>query len=230
MPAFLSALARFCLSSIGKKILVALTGAIMMGFLIGHLSGNFLAYGGPEAINSYAEWLHGLGKLLWVARLGLIGAILVHIVLTVQLVVENRMARHEDYACRSTVQASKASRTMIYSGAVILAFVVFHLSHFTVTIFNEFGTDKYLDTEGRRDVYRMLKDGFSVPWVSLFYIIAVGLLCMHLSHGFASVFQTLGLSSNRFRPVVETVGHVFSAALFLGYASIPFAFWIGLLQ
>lgn len=230
MPAFLTALTRFCLSSIGKKILVALTGAAMMGFLIGHLSGNLLAYGGPDAINSYAEWLHSLGKLLWIARLGLIGAVVVHIVLTIMLVIENRMARDHSYAYESTVGASKASRTMVYSGAVILAFIIFHLGHFTVTIFNEFGTDKYLDAEGRRDVYRMLKDGFSVPWVSAFYIIAVGLLCVHLSHGFASVFQTLGLSSNRFRPVVEISGHVFSVVLFLGYASIPIAFWLGFLK
>jgi succinate dehydrogenase / fumarate reductase, cytochrome b subunit len=230
MPAFLSALTRFCLSSIGKKILVALTGAAMMGFLIGHLSGNLLAYGGPDAINSYAEWLHSLGKLLWIARLGLIGAVVVHIIFTILLVIENRMARDQTYACPATVGASKASRTMIYSGAVILAFLLFHLSHFTVTIFNEFGTDKYLDAEGRRDVYRMLKDGFGVPWVSFFYIVAVGLLCMHLSHGFASVFQTLGLSSNRFRPVVEISGYIFSIVLFLGYASIPVAFWFGILK
>ena len=174
--------------------------------------------------------MHSLGKLLWVARLGLIAAVVVHIVLTAQLVIENRMARHSDYAYKATVEASTASRTMIYSGTVILAFLLFHLSHFTVTIFNEFGTDKYLDSEGRRDVYRMLKDGFGVPWVSLFYIVAVGLLCMHLSHGFASVFQSLGLSSNRFRPVVEIGGRIFSAALFLGYSSIPVAFWTGILK
>ena len=147
MLAFLSAITRFCRSSIGKKLLVALTGAAMMGFLIGHLSGNLLAYGGPDAIKGYAEWLHSLGKLLWIARLGLIAAVVLHIVLTVQLVIENRMARDSAYAYNATVKASTASRTMIYSGAVILAFIVFHLGHFTVTIFNEFGTDKYLDSE-----------------------------------------------------------------------------------
>ena len=230
MPAFITAITRFCLSSIGKKILVALSGAAMMGFLIGHLSGNLLAYGGPDAINAYAEWLHSLGKILWLARLGLIAVVAVHIVFSVLLVIENRMARHESYAYEATVGASKASRTMIYSGAVILAFLLFHLSHFTVTIFNEFGTDKYLDAEGRRDVYRMLKDGFGVWWVSSFYLISIGLLCMHLSHGFASVFQTLGLSSNRFRPVAEISGHLFSGVLFLGYASIPVAFWFGILK
>jgi succinate dehydrogenase / fumarate reductase cytochrome b subunit len=230
MCAFLNALKRFCLSSIGKKILVAVTGAMMMGFLLGHLSGNLLAFGGPDAINSYGAWLRSLGKLLWLARLGLIAAVVIHILVTILLVIQNRAARDTEYAYQATVQASWASRYMILTGAVILSFILFHLSHFTVTIFNDYGTDAYLDDQQRRDIYRMLKDGFSTWYVSIFYIVSIFLLCLHLRHGFASVFQSLGLNSNRFRPIAEIAGYVFSAVLFLGYSSIAIAFWFKIIE
>lgn len=223
-------LASFWNSSIGKKVLVALTGIVLLLFLPGHLAGNLLVFAGPDALNEYALWLHhlGHGSAVWIARLGLLAAFVIHIVLTVQLTAANRAARPA-YAYPNTVQTSRSARLMIWSGLTILAFVLFHLAHFTVTVVQDFDGPAYRTTvhgEEARNVYKMVIDGFSVPIISIFYIIALTLLCSHLSHGVASVFQTLGIRSRKTRDVVKGVGWAYALLIWAGYLSIPISIWI----
>ncbi|MEZ5299882.1 MAG: succinate dehydrogenase cytochrome b subunit [Verrucomicrobiales bacterium] len=221
-------LSAFLGSSIGKKIIVALSGAVFLLFLVGHLAGNMLVYAGPDAMNTYAAALKGQPALLWLARGGLLVSFVAHVVTTVLLVKQNKAARQNRYYYQQTIQASAASRYMIVSGLTILAFVVYHLMHFTLHIGNEYGS--YVDAQGRADVYKMMVDGLSNVPVAMFYLVSMGLLCWHLSHGFASVFQTLGLNSDKFRPVIEWVGKVYAGAIFLGFASIPISILAGFVK
>jgi succinate dehydrogenase / fumarate reductase cytochrome b subunit len=225
-PSFFS----FLGSSIGKKILVALTGMVLVGFVLGHMIGNLLVYAGPEAINEYGHtlqtMLHGAG--LWIARIGLLICVVVHIVLTIQLTRANRAARAEKYGFEATIQASKSSRIMILSGLTLLAFIIYHLLHFTVRAGNDYNTyTTSLDGETVHDVYRMVIAGFSWWPASLFYILAMCLLWSHLSHGVASMFQTLGLANERTIPVYKTVAHAFALLILVGNCSIPLSVMLG---
>jgi len=220
-----NSLCRFWHSSIGKKIVVALTGAFLILFLLGHLTGNLLMYAGREAMNDYAELLHGLahGAFIWVARGFLLLCFVLHIVATVSLVRQNRAARDVDYACKETVQASRSSRMMIWSGLTVLAFVVFHILHFTVRIDPDLAGMKDPAMPGRQDVFGMVNAGFQNPLVVAFYIVGISLLCSHLSHGIASVFQTLGFRSRKVADAEKKLGWVIAIVLWLGFLSIPVA-------
>lgn len=231
MPPIVQSLIRFYDSSIGKKLIVAVTGAGMMAFLVGHLLGNLLIFRGPAAINAYAKGLHDLGPLLLVARAGLLVMVVLHIVATIQLARINRAARPQKYAVPATRKASKASRTMVLSGLTILFFLLYHLAHFTWALGNDYRNPsfaRYWVEPGIHNVYNMMIDGFSVWYVSAFYIIAMFLLCSHLSHGFSSVFQTIGWATPRTRKPIGAAGHIFAWGLFLGNISIPLAILTGL--
>lgn len=223
-------LLRFCSSSIGRKWIVALTGLALFGFVVGHLIGNLQMFlGSSEPINRYGAFLQGLGELLWAIRLGLLAMLVLHIVFTIKLRMENRAARPVQYAVTNRRATTPAARWMLLSGLMVLCFIIFHLLHFTVQSVDP----SYLtlhDEHGRHDVYRMVIKGFSNPYASAFYIVAVGLLAMHLNHGIASLFQTLGLNSGKLRPLWEKGGPAFSWLLFLGYASIPVAVLTGILK
>lgn len=211
-------------------MIVALTGAAMMLFLVGHLSGNLLVFRGPEAINGYAKWLHSLGGLLWVARIGLLVCVVAHIVVTVQLTKQNRAARPEAYGYQATRRASFQSRTMIWSGLIIAAFLVYHLMHFTWGVANGYydpANARYHLADGSHNVYNMMIDGFRWAPAALFYLLSMGLLCMHLSHGFSSVFQTLGLATRNLRPVLDLAGKAFALFIFAGNALIVLAILLG---
>lgn len=219
-------------SSIGKKILVALSGIFLVLFLLGHLAGNLLVFAGPAAFNDYAEFLHHMlhGAGIWIFRVLLLVAVVVHVTATICLTRQNRAAR-EPYHCQATIQASRSSRIMIGSGLTILAFLVYHLLHFTVRVGNEYDTAaRYKETvlrDGveivRHNAWQMVVDGFSCAPVSLFYVVAMTLLCSHLSHGVASVFQTLGLRSRKSADALRLLSNACSAALWLGFVSIPVA-------
>jgi succinate dehydrogenase / fumarate reductase, cytochrome b subunit len=233
MLPIVQSLCRFYHSSIGKKILVAVTGLAMIGFLAGHLLGNLLIFAGPEAINTYAKKLHDLGPLLYVIRGGLLAIVVLHITATIQLVKMNRAARPQKYAVETVRQATKSSRIMIWSGLTILAFVIYHLAHFTWALGNEYRNPaftRYWVEPGIHNVYNMVVDGFRVWYVSLFYIIALLLLTSHLGHGFASVFQTLGLATPRTRKPIAIAGQLFAWGWFLGNLSIPIAILCGLVS
>ena len=225
-------LLKFWSSSIGKKWLVALTGLALLGFVVAHLIGNLQMFAGAPKINAYAEFLHQNEKPLWVARIGLIGCFVLHIVATLTLVKMNRAARPQSYAMNRHVQAKISTRTMALSGLTVLSFIVFHLLHYTLRV-----TDPQFRTiadggklESVFDVYRMVVLGFQNPLISGFYILSVGLLALHLSHGISSVFQTFGLESKRSAQWMPTAGKVLSGIIFAGYASIPAAVLSGLLK
>ena len=233
MPPLVQSLIRFYQSSIGKKILVAVTGLAMIGFLAGHLLGNLLVFSGPAAINGYAKKLHDLGPLLYILRAALLATVVLHIVTTIQLVRLNRAARPQKYAVDTVRQASKSSRIMIWSGLTILAFIMYHLAHFTFALGNQYrdpAIARYWVEPGVHNVYNMVVDGFRVWYVSLFYIIALLLLTSHLSHGFASVFQTLGLATSRTRRPIAVAGNLFAWGWFVGNLSIPLAILFGLVS
>jgi len=200
---------------------MALSGLVLAGFVLGHMSGNLLMFKGPEAINAYAAWLHGNKGLLWGARLLLIVSTVAHIWAGIQLTLENRAARQGGPAVDATRRASLGSRTMPYSGVVILAFVVFHLLHFT------FRTVALGGVEFGDDVHKMLIAGFSQPVVALFYIVSMLLLCLHLSHGVSSVFQTLGLRNERWRSRLDCLANLYAWVIALGFISVPLAVLTG---
>ncbi|MES2475688.1 MAG: succinate dehydrogenase cytochrome b subunit [Verrucomicrobiota bacterium] len=219
-------------SSIGKKLIVALTGLVMVGFLFGHMTGNLLVFVGPDAFNTYAVFLHHLlhGAGIWIARIGLLVALVLHVAATISLVRQNKAAR-KAYACQNTIQASRSSRIMIWSGLTILAFVVYHLMHFTVRVGNEYNNPAlYTDAahfaatgEIRHNAWKMVIDGFSVWYVVLFYLIAMTLLCSHLSHGVQSIFQTLGWRSKRSASAIDLIAKAYAAIIWIGFAAIPIA-------
>ena len=215
-------------SSIGRKWIVALTGICLIGFITVHLLGNLSIFLGSNAVNAYAEKLHGFGQLLWVARLGLLLVAGLHIYFTMLLWAENRRATPKKYEVEQKLKTTVYARSMRLSGLVILGFVLFHLAQFTWQWVNPEYCDWH-DQMGRHDVYRMLVSAFSNPWVAGFYLLSVGLLAMHLSHGIASLFQTLGLTTAKLRPCFERAGLIIAWVFFLGYASIPVSIFLGLL-
>jgi len=216
------ALISFYQSSIGKKWIVALTGVVLVGFVAGHMAGNLQVFLGQDAINLYAERLQSLGDLLWVIRGFLLLMIALHIATTVLLAVENAQARPQKYAVKTSVASTLGAKTMTVTGGIIIAFVVYHLLHFTaMSIHPEW--KGWHDALGRHDVYSMVIVGFRDPLATLFYLIGVGLLCLHLSHGIQSFVQTLGGRTRNFAPLISAASPVIAGLIFLGYASIPVA-------
>ena len=216
----------FTQSSIGRKWIVAVTGLVLVGFVIVHLLGNLQIFwphgGGQEHLNSYAEHLHDLGPLLWLARTFLFVCFIAHIYYTIALSRANRAARPERYARPARIVASVPVMTMLISGLILLGFILFHLAHFTLKVVKpEYRT--FYDGQGRPDVYSMVITGFQDYLVSGFYILSMGLLCMHLSHGFSSVFQTFGIRNRVLAPLLDKGSYVLGAVLFLGNVSIPVA-------
>ncbi|WP_038170406.1 succinate dehydrogenase cytochrome b subunit [Verrucomicrobium sp. BvORR106] len=228
MSALTKSLSAFICSSIGKKFLVALTGAALVIFILGHMVGNLLIFLGPDALNAYGHKLQSMGALLWVARIGLLVTVAIHIIFTIKLTRENRVARTSRYGYQATIQASKSSRYMIFSGLTVLAFIVYHILHFTLHVGNNYGElHTNLHGETVHDVYTMVIHGFSWKPASIFYIFAMGLLCSHLSHGVSSMFQTLGLATARSWPVFKALGLAYAAFIFIGNCSIPLAVMLG---
>ncbi len=216
----------FTKSSIGRKWIVAITGLTLVGFVIVHMLGNlqiFWPHGaGQEHLNSYAEHLHDLGPLLWLARIILLVCFFAHVYYTVLLARANRAARPQRYARPSRIVASVPVLTMIISGLILLGFILFHLAHFTFKIVKpEYRA--FYDGQGRPDVYSMVVTGFQDDLISAFYIFSMGLLCLHLSHGFASVFQTFGIRNRVLAPLLDKGSYVLGAILFLGNSAIPVA-------
>jgi len=229
MNALGNALLQIWKSSIGRKWIVALTGIVLVGFLVAHMGGNLLVFQGREALNDYAYFLHHFlhGWGIWAFRLVLLGAFVLHIAATISLVRENRAARDSRYACDATVQAPKSSRIMIWSGLTVLGFVVFHILHFTIPVNpNLAGLKDPLDPT-RADVFGMVVKGFQNPLVVVFYIVAVSLLCSHLCHGVASIFQTLGLRTEKTRGAIHKLGLALALVLWLGFLAVPFLVSMG---
>lgn len=218
----------FAKSSIGAKVVMGVTGVMLIGFVIMHMVGNLQVFLGSEALNAYGKMLHDLGGLLWVARIGLIGAVVLHIVSGLRLASLNKAARPVRYVHETTIQASFASRYMKLSGLVVLAFVVYHLLHFTLGGAVPDDTN-LLDAQGRKDIYKMVVLGFQQPAVSASYIIAMVLLGLHLNHGATSLFQSLGLRNVKYNTMIDKIGPALSLFVVVGNCSMPIAVLTGLI-
>jgi succinate dehydrogenase / fumarate reductase cytochrome b subunit len=210
---------------------MAVTGFFLFLFVVGHLAGNLQVFLGPEALNRYGHFLQTNPELIWPARLGLLALVILHIWSASKLTLENRAARPIAYATYEPVAASYASRTMFMSGLIIFFFIIYHLLHFTVQVkyINLTGQSfiDFTDPEKRHDIFKMLVVGFSNIWVSGFYILGMALLCLHLSHGTSSMFQSLGWKNEAYRPLLDKAAIVIAALIFLGYSSIPIAILLG---
>lgn len=217
-------------SSVGRKMIVALTGIILMLFVVGHLVGNLQIFLGPEWINGYSQHLRDLGPLLWVVRASLLATVILHIYFTIRLAIDNRGARPAGYVEKEYVKATFASRHMVVSGFVVLAFIVFHLLHFTAHQFNPQFPLLKNDPLNHYDVFSMMVYGFQNIYVSGFYIIGLFLLTLHLTHGASSFFQSLGLTNKKLTSTLAFAARVFAWLLFAGYTSIPVAVLLGLIQ
>jgi succinate dehydrogenase / fumarate reductase, cytochrome b subunit len=218
-------------SSIGKKLVVAITGIVLVLFLAGHLVGNLVVFMGPEPFNQYAYFLHHMlhGMGIWAFRIVMLVMVTAHIVATISLTRQNRAAR-QAYEYKATIQASKSSQTMILSGLTILAFVVYHLLHFTVRAGNSYNDPALysfmLDGKEVHNAWKMVIDGFSVWYVSAFYVVAMTLLCSHLMHGVGSIFQTLGLRTKKSEGLIKQLSIGYSLFIWIGFVSIPVAILI----
>ncbi len=210
---------------------MAATGFAMVGFVIAHLIGNLQIFLGPEAINRYGSFLQSLGEMLWVARISLIAIILLHIWAAIKLSAENKVARPIAYAEWDPTAASYASRTMLMSGLIIFCFIIYHLLHFTLQIprINFTNTDFRLlhDAKARHDVFSMMVLGFRQPLVSVFYIVGIALLALHLSHGMSAMFSSMGWKKKSYARIIDCGARAVSIFIFVGYISIPVAILLG---
>ena len=217
-----SSMKSFFGSSIGAKIIMAVTGFLLYGFLISHMLGNLTILMGPEGINAYAAGLHNLPfGALWVARAGLIVFFGLHILMAIKLTKANRDARPVAYAYKNNNSASYASRVAAITGALMFAYLVFHLANFTFHVGVE---GPFTDSKGRMDVYRMVVGTFAQPVFSFIYIAAMVVVGFHMSHGLSSMFQTLGLG--RF----EKVGPAIGWPVALGFILIPVLVMAGVIS
>lgn len=212
----------FWQSTNGKKVVMALTGVMMFLFVIGHLLGNLLVFAGRAQINAYAQFLHFDDSLLWIVRTILIIAATMHVVVTIQLALRNKEARPIGYLHKKAINSSYASRTMYWSGPIVLTFIIFHLLQFTAG---------YIHPETRfipNDVYHNLVTGFRVWWVSAWYVFSISLLGLHLRHGLWSMLQSIGLAhSLRKEQTLKLVALIISVLIVLGYISIPISILLG---
>ena len=218
-------------SSLGKKYIMAVTGFVLFLFVVGHLAGNLQIFIGPEAINRYGQFLQSNVELLWPVRIALLLMVGLHIWSAATLSAENKKARPIGYEAYQPIGSTYASRTMLMSGLIVLAFVIYHLLHYTVQVqsINLTGQSfqTFEDPEKRHDIFRMMVVGFSNPFVSGFYVIGMALLCLHLSHGTSSMFQSLGWKNEGYRTFLDKAARIIALLIFLGYVSIPVAILCG---
>ena len=205
------------LSTIQKKQIIGITGIAMVGFVLAHLSGNFLIYKGADAFNAYAKFLHDLGPVLWVMRIGLIASVMIHMGFTINLVVTNRKARVKRYYKYKNhrSESSLATQLMPFSGTVILLYIIFHLLDFTWA--EKVGVIEGIDY----GLYGLVVNTLNDPVHAVLYIVAMGSLGLHMYHAFQSVFQTFGIMSDSNQQRFILVSKMLGVAITLGYSSIP---------
>jgi succinate dehydrogenase / fumarate reductase cytochrome b subunit len=193
------------------------------------MAGNLQVFLGREVFNAYGEKLRAFPALLWVARVVIALAAILHVVATIRLTLLNNAARPIAYAKKASVKATLGSRTMVLSGLMVLAFVVYHLAHFTWRITNpQYQT--MLDAHKNPDIYAMVIAGFTNPLIAISYVAAIVLLGFHLSHGISSIFQTAGLATTHSLPKYERAALVITVIVIGGYVSIPLSILLGVVR
>ncbi|RJQ47053.1 MAG: succinate dehydrogenase/fumarate reductase cytochrome b subunit [Nitrospiraceae bacterium] len=218
-------------NTVGRKIVMAVTGLLMFGFIIGHLLGNTTIFTGPDGINAYAEKLRNLGPLIWIMRVIMLVMVSLHVFFGVQITLEDNAAKPGSYAMKRNLRSTFASRSMIWTGLLIAGYLIYHLLQFTFHVINpEISSMKNFDSLGRHDVFSMLVHGFQSVLVSSVYIAAMIAVALHLAHGIQSLFQTLGLNNDSSLPAIEKAGLITAVILFLGYVSIPAAILAGIVK
>ncbi len=219
----------FYRSSIGKKIIVAVTGVIMVLFLIGHMMGNLLVFEGPghagepARLNQYAEILRFEPILLWIIRLVLLGSVILHVITVLKLSAENSAARATKYAVKKNEAATFSSRTMLVGGIVVFAFIVFHILHFTTgTVFPQYFQ--------HLRVYTNVVESFQNPLIVGIYVVAMFFIFLHLNHGIKSGFETLGTTNPRYVEMVRRWGPVLAFVIAAGFVLVPLTVIAGLVK
>ncbi len=209
-------------STVGRKILMAATGLLLVCFITVHLLGNLSVFWGADAINAYAKHLHDLGPLVWIFRLVMLCLFAVHITFGIQLYLENKAANPENYAIQKTLVTTFSAKTMVFTGLIILAFLIYHLLHFTVQVTNPAISAQNLPlVDGHLDVFSMVVLSFQKVFIAVIYIIAMIALFLHLSHGLQSWVQTLGWSTGPSQDKVTAIGKILAIVYGLVYIAIP---------
>jgi succinate dehydrogenase / fumarate reductase cytochrome b subunit len=222
---------RFYQSTVGKKVIMAVTGLIGIGFVILHVAGNLQAFEGREKLNAYSALLHGpAAELLWVARVVLLAAVVLHIMMAYQLTMRARAARPDDYREREGQVSTLASRTMRVGGVVLLAFIVVHLLHFTGRQVDPAHWATRTDAAGRYDIYGNVVASFRIWWVSAFYLVAMAALGLHMWHGVWSFGRSLGVARPSDHPLRRRIAPALAILLWLGFSAVPIAVLLGVLR
>jgi succinate dehydrogenase / fumarate reductase cytochrome b subunit len=219
-------------STIGKKVIMAITGLILVGFVIAHMLGNLQVFIGPATMNAYAAFLKSSAELLWVARVGLLAAVLLHVLMAWQLTQIKRRARPVGYHKLEPQVATWASRTMRWGGVLLLVFIVFHILHFTTgTVFPAASRpDAMYPQFSHTDVYGNVIAAFRTPWVTALYVVAMLFLMLHLFHGGWSSVRTLGLAKPSPQPLHRRVATVMAVVVWLGFTAVPVAVFVGVIR
>jgi len=216
--------------SIGRKAVMAVTGLLMVLFVVGHLLGNLTIFAGADGLNAYAEKLHQLAPVVWGTRVVMGTAVLLHLVLSIQITMANSQAKPDKYAASRSLRATFASRNMIWTGVLLGAFVVWHLLQFTFRVTPDVAAlAQGTDAQGRFDVFTMVTTSLKGTFTGAAYVIAMVGLFLHLSHGIQSLFQTLGLSNGVMLPRYGLAGKVASFIFLVGFGAIPVAILAGFL-
>jgi succinate dehydrogenase / fumarate reductase cytochrome b subunit len=216
-------------STIGKKTIMAVTGLVLVSFVILHMAGNLQVFLGPDKLNGYSAFLKSTGELLWLARLGLLAALIAHVTMAYQLTQIAKRARPVGYEMRTPQVSTLASRSMRWGGVLLLVFIVFHLLHFTTGTIYPIASIKgawFSD----KDVYNNVISAFRVPWVVLFYVVVMFFLMLHLFHGAWSSVRTLGLSKPAPRPLERRIATAIAVVVWLGFTIVPVAVFFGVIQ
>ena len=213
-------------TTIGKKVVMAVTGLMLYGFVIAHMVGNLQVFMGPEQLNGYAKKLHDLGPLLWAMRGGLLVAFVLHVVMVLQLYARTTAARPIGYRQKKNLTTSYAALTIKFGGVALLLFVLYHLAHFTFPGVSMTAGYQHSPT----DVYANVVAGFKVPWVTAIYVVAQVFLGMHLYHGAFSLFQTLGLNHPRYNEKIKFVAQTIGVAVAAANIAMPVAVVAGVVK
>ena len=219
----------FLRSSVGAKVIMALTGIGLWGFVIAHLVGNLQVFQGPEAINHYGVWLReiGHGTFVWIMRAGLVVIFVLHIFFGIRLAAKNRGARPVGYRKQKLLASNVAATSMAVTGSMILLFLVFHLAHTTwgLVLPEYFTETKLEDGTAAHDIYSMMGRGFQQPWLVVVYLMGQIILLSHLIHGTASLWQSLGIHHSVWTPVLSVGGRAIAAVIVVLNISMPLFFY-----